>query len=429
MSSKTFINRIKKVFLYSVLILFPVFSFAANPAITSKTLPNGLRVLIYERSGSQFASINLCYNVGIKNETDSNGLSRLLACMMGNKSTKPKDVVFAEKIHKLNGFTQMQVDADKTIFSTQVPSKNIEKVLEGEAARMNDLLITEETIDYYSAQAELQDRLLMNSWLDQFQRTRNLLIYPENYPYRYKHIGKKAGPNECFAFYRTYYHPANATLVIVTSTKAATVLPMIERQLGMVYKKGQSGTIPGPAPLRWPVELLRSLSPSTASTVMSFFVQTPGPSDSLYYAFRVLDYLISGKGGILADYPGVIQVSHSPTQGLFPYYYSIDVVAVADAKNKLERNLDELFGRYLYKGFADHRVEAAKEYLMQRPPKLWKASNTELAQYLQEGLFYQNDAEARFKSEAGFAAVTEQQVRLCLRKYFLEDAHVKTFNY
>lgn len=421
-------NYIKKQFVALVLLLVPSFGWGVG-VLTTKVLPNGLKVVLYERPGSQFSAVKMCYNFGEKNEIDSSGMSRLLAQMMSGKTMKPKDISFTEKIKKLGGFTFADVDQDKTVFTTQVPSKNLEKVFEAEANRMVDLALTDEWISYSYNQVRLQQAITEGDWHAQFSASRKALMYPANYPYRYNKITKKATENECFSQYRNYYHPYNTVLVVVTSSKAATVIPMIERQLGAVNKRGKLGATDKLMTLNWPVEILKNLNPRTSSAVLSFIVNQPNATDSDYYPYKVLKQLLLGPMGILSTHPGVTDVYvNDDTETLYPTYHTIDLVAAIDDKDKVLKSIDEVFGKYLYKGFPEEKVVAVKTYLMALPVMQYKEDNKSIAQHLLEGMYYHNDAEYLMKLEKGYEQVTVEQVGKCLRKYFLADK-VRSFVY
>ncbi len=421
------LKTLKIAFLYSLLLL-PFVVKAGLPIVTSKTLPNGLRVIVCERAGTQLAVIKLCYNAGIKNETDNLGLSRVMALMMSGKTTRPKDVTFTEKIKRLAGFTTTEVDEDKTVFTTTTASKNIEKVLEAEAARMVDAAITDDWISYCFTQADLQQAIEADDWYTNFFITRNQLMYNEAHPYYYKKIGKRPNTTECFNFYRNYYHPANATLVIVTSNKASLVLPLVEKQLGIVAKRGVLGSIQQPEPLKWPVEILRNITPASTSAVLSFVVKQPLPTDTDYYAYGILNHiLLNPQHGLLSIHFGITGTKVNTKKTLFPTYYTLDLI-VAEDKNRIQRSIDESFGKFLYKGFDSTRIVAAKQQVFEQPLLLQKANNEELAKTVLDGEYYANDAEHFFKSDNGYQKVSAEQVRMCLRNYFL-GSNVRTFIY
>ena len=187
------------------------------------TLDNGLEVTLYKNDSFPTVAVNLWYKVGSANEVPGKtGFAHLFEHMMfqGSKNI-PKEKHFAyiqEVGGTLNGSTSM----DRTNYYETLPSDSLELALWLESDRMGFLLdaLTQEKLDN-------QKDVVMNERRQNYDNQPYGLaweilfsnLYPENHPYHWPTIGwmediEKFELNDVINFFRTYYSPGNASLVI-----------------------------------------------------------------------------------------------------------------------------------------------------------------------------------------------------------------------
>ncbi|MCK5457570.1 MAG: insulinase family protein, partial [Melioribacteraceae bacterium] len=186
-------------------------------------LDNGLEVVLYQDKSLPIVSVNLWYKVGSANETNGKtGFAHLFEHMMfqGSKNV-PKEKHFnyiEEAGGNLNGSTSF----DRTNYYETHPSNSLELALWLESDRMGFLLeaLTQEKLDN-------QKDVVMNERRQRFDNQPYGLswelifssLFPENHPYHWPTIGwmkdiEKFELTDVSQFFKTYYSPNNASLVV-----------------------------------------------------------------------------------------------------------------------------------------------------------------------------------------------------------------------
>ena len=241
--------------LVSLLVLFSLMSMIV-PAQTGDKLPpikyteftlkNGLRVIMHEDHSTPIVAVNVWYHVGSKNEVaGKTGFAHLFEHMMfqGSKSyndnyMKPLDDVGAN----LNGST----NTDRTNYYEVVPSNFLELALFMESGRMGGLLdaMTQEKLDN---QRDVVKNERRQNYDNQPYGTASEkiaeIIYPKDHPYHWLTIGSMedltvASQDDVKAFFRQYYVPNNASLVIAGDFNPKTARKMVEKYFGPIQKGG-----------------------------------------------------------------------------------------------------------------------------------------------------------------------------------------------
>jgi zinc protease len=249
--------------LVSLLVLFSLMT-TIVPAQTGDKLPpikytefvlkNGLRVILHEDHSTPIVAVNVWYHVGSKNEVaGKTGFAHLFEHMMfqGSKSyndnyMKPLDDVGAN----LNGST----NTDRTNYYEVVPSNFLELALFMEAGRMGGLLeaMTQEKLD--NQRDVVKNERRQNYDNQPYGTAREkiaAIMYPENHPYHWLTIGSMedltaASQDDVKAFFRQYYVPNNASLVIAGDFNPKDARKMVEKYFGPI-QKGSNITRPNPA--------------------------------------------------------------------------------------------------------------------------------------------------------------------------------------
>jgi zinc protease len=209
-------------------------------AFEKYALPNGLEVILHEDHRMPEIAVDVWYKVGARDEAPGRtGFAHLFEHVMfqGTKHI-PEDKHF-EYLQKagassVNGSTSH----DRTNYFEVVPANQLELALWLESERMGFLLDRagfKETVDnqrdvvknerrqrYENRPAGLISKVLLES------------LYPPDHPYYHQVIGSMedltaASVNDVKAFFRTYYAPGNATLVVAGDFDRAKTKQLIEQ--------------------------------------------------------------------------------------------------------------------------------------------------------------------------------------------------------
>jgi zinc protease len=191
---------------------------------TDERLPNGLRVILAEDHLAPVVAINIWYNVGSKHEVPGKtGFAHLFEHVMFQGSRNVKKAEHIALVQAAGGAMNGTTWLDRTNYFETMPSHQLELALWLEADRMGTLLdaLSQENLDNQREVVKNEKRWSYDnrpygSWNEKLQAH----LFPPEHPYHHPTIGSMAdldaaSVEDVSAFFRTYYAPNNAVLVIV----------------------------------------------------------------------------------------------------------------------------------------------------------------------------------------------------------------------
>ena len=207
---------------------------------TTKTLSNGLRVILHEDHSTPIVHLELWYHVGSKDERPGRtGFAHLFEHMMfkGSKNVEPDQ--HPSWLTSIGGQANATTNEDTTIYWETVPSQYLPLVLWLEADRMASLRVDEAIFRNEREVVKEERRMRVDN--PPFGRLSEI-IYEQiftTHPYRFQTIGsmkdlEAASIEDVRDFYRTYYVPNNATLVLAGDFDSAEAMALVEQYLGRV---------------------------------------------------------------------------------------------------------------------------------------------------------------------------------------------------
>lgn len=239
--------------LLSVLLILPVLTSAQNgntnlPKINYKEykLKNGLTVVMHQDKSTPIVAVNVFYHVGSKNEsTGRTGFAHLFEHMMFQGS-KNYSSDYLSAIDDMGGNVNGTTNEDRTYYYEVVPSNFLERTLYLEADRMGGLLdaMTQEKLDNQRDVVKNERRLRVdNQPYGTMSERIGDIMYPEGHPYHWSVIGSMtdlsaASLDDVKSFFRTYYVPNNAVLVLSGDFEEKQAKNWIEQYFGPIAKGG-----------------------------------------------------------------------------------------------------------------------------------------------------------------------------------------------
>ncbi len=210
--------------------------------VTEHTLKNGLKVLIYVDSSAPIVSTQMWYWVGSYYEPSGyTGISHLLEHMAFNSTKKYKLGEFARVIDENGGEDNGFTSELYTAYYEDLAKDRFEIALDMEAERMQNLLLSPEEFVPEKKVVMEERRLGENSptsvlW-DDFYATAYLV-----HPYRTPVIGwmddlERITRDDLFNFYKTYYTPQNAVLVIAGDVKPDEAIKKVNKYFSNIKSK------------------------------------------------------------------------------------------------------------------------------------------------------------------------------------------------
>ncbi|MFT5168643.1 MAG: zinc protease [Saprospiraceae bacterium] len=267
-------------------------------------LENGLRVIVHEDDSTPMAAVNVLYNVGAKDESpDKTGFAHLFEHLMfsGSKHVPDFDIPIQEAGGENNAFT----NSDLTNFYDTVPIENLETVLWLESDRMMNLNIDQRSLKVQRKVVveEFKETCLNEPYGDVWHHMLDMAY--KVHPYRWPTIGmvpkhvEDATLEDVRAFYKKYYCPNNAVLVIAGNVKTADIKELVDKWFGDIPAgERPERQIPvEPPQTEFHQKIHRSKVPVDALYI-AFHI--PGRNDENYYAVDILsDVLCNGKSSRL----------------------------------------------------------------------------------------------------------------------------------
>jgi len=199
---------------------------AGGPDITHFTLANGLEVVVIPDHRAPVVTHMVWYKVGSADETAGNsGLAHFLEHLMFKGTTKNPMGRFSQVVATIGGQENAFTSADYTGYFQRVPRDKLKEMMEFEADRMTGLALTDDVVrPELKVVLEEQNMRVANNPAARLGEQMDAALYL-NHPYGRPVIGWRQEIEEldregALAFYRRFYTPNNAILVVAGDVTA-----------------------------------------------------------------------------------------------------------------------------------------------------------------------------------------------------------------
>jgi zinc protease len=231
---------------------------------TKRTLPNGLDVIVHEDHHVPIVAVNVWYHVGSKNERPGRtGFAHLFEHLMFEGSEHHNAGYFVP-LQQAGALLNGSTNTDRTNYWEVVPTSAIDRALWMESDRMGYLLpaLTHERF-------ETQRDVVLNERRQNYEnRPYGLAImalsealYSPDHPYSWTTIGsaddiRAMQLEDVQAFFRTYYHPSNASLVLAGDIESERAFELADRYFGELQPGARPARMSVSASLNGPINLV-----------------------------------------------------------------------------------------------------------------------------------------------------------------------------
>ncbi len=206
----------------------------------SFTLSNGLQVVVIPDHRTPVVTQMIWYKVGSADETPGkSGLAHFLEHLMFKGTAKHPAGEFSQTVLRVGGNENAFTSTDYTGYFQRVPREQLARMMEFEADRMTGLILKDENVlpERDVVLEEFNMRVANNPEARLTEQIMAALYL--NHPYGRPVIGwhqeiEKLDREDALAFYKRFYAPNNATLVIAGDVEAGDVRPMAERAFGEI---------------------------------------------------------------------------------------------------------------------------------------------------------------------------------------------------
>jgi predicted Zn-dependent peptidase len=197
------------------------------------TLKNGLRVITVEDRSAPVIALSVTYNVGSRDERQGRtGFAHLFEHMMFKGSENVGSGEHFMLVFNNGGTMNGTTNEDRTNYFEALPANQLDLALFLEADRMKSLSITKENLDNQRNAVQEERRLgIDNQPYGKSQEKHQEMMY-DNFAYKHSVIGSMddlnaASVEDVASFFKTYYAPNNAVLVLVGDFNTAEAIAKI----------------------------------------------------------------------------------------------------------------------------------------------------------------------------------------------------------
>ncbi|MGO9360625.1 MAG: M16 family metallopeptidase [Xanthobacteraceae bacterium] len=202
------------------------------------TLANGLQVVVIEDHRTPVVTQMIWYKVGSADETPGkSGLAHFLEHLMFKGTVNHPAGEFSQTVIRVGGGENAFTSSDYTGYFQRVPRDQLARMMSFEADRMTGLTLkSEEVLPERDVVLEEYNMRVGNSPDARLTEQIMAALYL-NHPYGrpvigWRHEIEQLSRDDALAFYKRFYAPNNATLVIAGDVTADEVRPMAEQTFG-----------------------------------------------------------------------------------------------------------------------------------------------------------------------------------------------------
>lgn len=371
----------------------------AGPRASDFTLKNGMRVVVVPDNRAPVVTHMVWYRVGAADEPQGvSGIAHFLEHLMFKSTEKIGNGEFSKIISRLGGQDNAFTGHDVTAYYQRVAKDRLKTVMEMEADRMVNLKLVEKEVlterDVILEERRSRVENSPSSILDEQMNAALYLSHPYGQPViGWEHEIAKLSREDAMAFYKRFYAPNNAILVVTGDVTADEVKGLAESIYGKIPQNAEVKARPRPqepphrAARRLELRDVRAGKPSLqrAYVAPSYLtaeageaealdllmkIAASGPTSRLYKKLVVEEKVASSAGGWYsgsARDSGKIAVYAVPAEGVALEKVEAGIDAVlADIKNtgltaaELERAKKSYIADYIYE--TDNQATLARRY-------------------------------------------------------------------
>ncbi len=216
-----------------------------GPDVAHFTLANGLEVVVVPDHRAPVVTHMIWYKVGAADETPGkSGLAHFLEHLMFKGTEKNPGDAFSKDVNEVGGQENAFTSSDYTGFFQRVPREHLKEMMALEADRITGLVLTDAVVQpELNVVLEEQNMRVANNPAARLGEQMDAALYL-NHPYGRPAIGwrheiEKLDRNDALAFYRRFYTPNNAIVVIAGDVTAEEVRADAEETYGKVADRAE----------------------------------------------------------------------------------------------------------------------------------------------------------------------------------------------
>ncbi len=405
--------------------------------IKQRILANGMKVVSLQDNSSPTVAIHVWYNVGGKNDPPGrSGFAHMFEHMMFKSTKNMPNEKMDRLTEDVGGFNNASTWDDFTNYYEVVPSNYLETLLWAEAERMQNLNVDETN---FASERDVVKEEFRQSVLAQpygrFNEYISSLSY-QKHPYKRGVIGNldelnSATTKDAQEFYKTFYRPDNAYLIVVGDFDQKQFDAWTDKYLGSVKQPDKQiprVTITEPA---WTSERrYAKTGPIVPFPATAVVYLAPNSKSEDIYALRIADTILSG-GESSRLYQELIRNQQIAQEASFNLdnrvdkglLYFMGIASEGHTSTELEKGLLAELTKIQNTPVSAKELEKAKNQVITQTLQR-RENNDDKAIAIERAIAYQGDPTAVNSEVQKLQAVTVTDIQRVMKKYFTDKNRV-----
>jgi zinc protease len=405
--------------------------------LKERKLSNGLRVVTVQDNSNPTVSIHVWYDVGGKNDPPGrSGFAHMFEHMMFKATKNMPDEKFDRLTEDVGGFNNASTWPDYTNYFEVVPSNHLERLLWAEADRMVNLNVDEKSFasEREVVKEEYRQGVLAPPYGKLFWLMDDKTFL--KHPYRRGVIGNleelsAATRADAEAFYKAFYRPDNAVLIIVGDFDQKQADGWIDKYFGSIAKP--SGSIPRVTEVEpaWTEERrYNEFGPRVPFPAVAVVYQAPKTTNADVPALRLASSILSG-GASSRLYQALVREQQIAQQASLDLTLNAEggrmgFVGIASDKGSSEA-LEKAWYAELAKvqrdGVTDKELQKAKNSYIAGAIRS-RETNDGKATLIERAITYNGEAKAVNREIDAIQSVTVADIKRVMNQYFKPNNRV-----
>jgi zinc protease len=399
-------------------------------SITTKTLKNGMKIIVWPDHDIPNVALYNWFHVGSRNEQyGKTGLSHFFEHMMFNGAKKYGPGEFDRVMEANGGQNNAYTSENVTVYQDWFPRSALELIFDLEADRIQNLAFDPKIIDsergvVYSERRSSVDND-NNGLLNEQVQAAAFIAHPYHTPVIGWPSDIEAWTHEDLtSYFKTYYAPNNATMLVVGDVTAEEIFKLAEKYLEPIPAQPAPPAVRTKEPEQMGerrVTLVRDAQ--TPLIQMAYHVGTTNDPEGVPLEL-LLNILTDGDSSrlhkrLVEDEQIAIDVSSFRNTGFDPTlaWIAATVAPGTDAK-KVEAVIDEELQKLIKDGVTDIELQKAKNNYVANFYRSMKTISGK-AQLLGTYEVFYGDYNKLFNAPSAHEAVTRDQIRAVAAKVFV----------
>jgi zinc protease len=402
-----------------------------------RTLANGLKVVTLRDNSTPTVSVHVLYKVGGKNDPPGrSGFAHLFEHMMFKATKNMPDEKMDRLTEDVGGFNNASTWPDFTNYYEVVPSNHLERILWAEADRMVNLNVDEKnfTSERDVVKEEYRQSVLAPPY-GKFFWLLDALTF-QKHPYKRGVIGNleelsAATREDAERFYRTFYRPDNAVLIVVGDFDEKQLDEWVDKYFGRIPKPQAAIPSVNEIEPEWISERrFNEFGPRVPFPATAIVYRAPETASADIPALRLAASIMS-RGESSRLYRELVRNKQIAQQAEMDLELNaeggrISFIAIASEKGtseELEKALLEELGKIQKDGVTEKELEKAKNQIITSSLKL-RETNDGKAISIERSIVYAGRASAVNEDIQKLQVVTIADIQRVMNKYFKPNNRV-----